>query len=81
MKSVDGLLIILMILPVTAGARGLHCPRSPQDNVRSIEYEISLAQQHHNQHRIDGLKQALADIQRQCSRSKITRAAPHPASP
>lgn len=81
MKSVDGLLIVLMILPVTADARETHCPRYPQDNINNIEYEISLARQHHNQHRIDGLKQALAGIQRQCSRSKVTRAAPHPASP
>ena len=81
MKRIDCLLIFLMILPASAIAHGHHCPQYPQESIRNIEYEISLARQHHNQHRIDGLKQALAGIQRQCSRSKDIPAAPHPESP
>lgn len=81
MKNVDCLLTVLMILPATAGACGQQSPQYFQDKIGSIEYEISLARQHHNQHRIDGLKQALADIQRQCSRSRVSHAALHPGSP
>lgn len=37
----------------------------------SIEREIGYASQHHNQHRIEGLKKALVEVQDHCSDSEL----------
>lgn len=42
-----------------------------QEKEKDIQREISYAEKHNNQHRIDGLKKALSEVKANCSDSKL----------
>ena len=42
-----------------------------QEKEQDIQREISYAEKHHNQHRIDGLNRALQEVRANCSDSKV----------
>ena len=42
-----------------------------QEKAQEIQREISFAEKHHNQNRIDGLKKALSEVQEHCSDSQL----------
>ena len=42
-----------------------------QEKEKDIQREISYAEKHNNQHRIDGLKKALSEVKAHCSDSQL----------
>lgn len=42
-----------------------------QEKEQDIQREISYAEKHNNQHRIDGLKKALSEVKDNCTDSKL----------
>ncbi|EHM49531.1 hypothetical protein HMPREF0880_01708 [Yokenella regensburgei ATCC 43003] len=42
-----------------------------KDKAQDIQREISYAEKHHNQHRVDGLKKALSEVNAHCSDSQV----------
>ena len=42
-----------------------------QEKAQDIQREISYAEKHNNQHRIDGLKKALSEVKDNCTDSKL----------
>ena len=42
-----------------------------QEKEQDIQREISYAEKHNNQHRIDGLKKALSEVKDNCTASKL----------
>ena len=42
-----------------------------QEKEQDIQREIGYAEKHNNQHRIDGLKKALSEVQAHCTDSKL----------
>ncbi|WP_294912329.1 DUF1090 family protein [Tatumella sp. UBA2305] len=73
MKIMVLLIYILMMLSATAEAKGNRCPPQYREKVAAIEHEIALAQRHHNQRRINGLKRALSELQNSCSDNEVSR--------
>ena len=60
--------LILVLSSLSASAFAISpCQATAQD----IQREISYAEKHHNQHRIDGLKRALSEVQANCSDSQL----------
>lgn len=60
--------LILVLTSLSASAFAISpCQEKEQD----IQREISYAEKHHNQNRIDGLKQALSEVRANCSDSKL----------
>ncbi|MEF3099085.1 DUF1090 domain-containing protein [Raoultella terrigena] len=66
MKHRIALLLVLTSLSSSAFAIS-PCQEKEQD----IQREISYAEKHHNQNRIDGLNKALREVQAHCSDSKL----------
>jgi len=60
------LALTLASLSASAAATSL-CQEKEQD----IQREIGYAEQHNNQHRIDGLKKALSEVKAHCTDSKL----------
>lgn len=60
------LALALASLSASAAATSL-CQEKEQD----IKREIGYAEKHNNQHRIDGLKKALSEVQAHCTDSKL----------
>ncbi|WP_087489634.1 DUF1090 family protein [Tatumella citrea] len=73
MKIMVLLICILMMLSATAEAKENRCPPQYKEKAAGIEHEITLAQRHHNQRRINGLKRALSELQTSCSDSEVSR--------
>lgn len=68
MKHRIALILVLSSLSASASAFAISpCQEKEQD----IQREISYAEKHHNQHRIDGLKRALSEVQANCSDSQL----------
>ena len=67
MKHRIALLLVLSSLSASAFAIS-PCQEKEQD----IQREISYAEKHNNQHRIDGLKKALSEVKAHCSDSQLT---------
>ncbi len=42
-----------------------------QEKEQDIQREISYAEKHHNQHRVEGLKKALSEVKANCTDSKL----------
>lgn len=60
--------LILVLSSLSASAFAISpCQEKEQD----IQREISYAEKHHNQHRIDGLKKALSEVKAHCSDSQL----------
>ncbi|TLV10600.1 DUF1090 domain-containing protein [Klebsiella indica] len=60
--------LILVLTSLSASAFAISpCQEKEQD----IQREISYAEKHHNQNRIDGLKRALSEVRANCSDSKL----------
>ena len=68
MKHRIALLLVLTSLSASALAAS-PCQEKEQD----IQREISYAEKHHNQSRIDGLNTALRQVRENCSDSKLKR--------
>jgi Protein of unknown function (DUF1090). len=66
MKYRIALTIALLSLSAAASATTL-CQEKEQD----IQREISYAEKHHNQNRINGLQKALSEVRAHCSDSKL----------
>ncbi|MEN0613363.1 DUF1090 domain-containing protein [Klebsiella indica] len=66
MKHRVALILVLTSLSTSAFAIS-PCQEKEQD----IQREISYAEKHHNQNRIDGLKRALSEVRANCSDSKL----------
>ena len=66
MKHRIALLLVLTSLSSSAFAIS-PCQEKEQD----IQREISYAEKHHNQNRIDGLNKALSEVKAHCSDSKL----------
>ncbi len=66
MKHRIALLLVLTSLSTSAFALS-PCQEKEQD----IQREISYAEKHHNQNRIDGLNKALSEVKAHCSDSKL----------
>ena len=66
MKHRIALLLVLSSLSASAFAIS-PCQEKEQD----IQREISYAEKHHNQNRIDGLNRALSEVRANCSDSKL----------
>jgi len=66
MKSRITLALALFSLSTASFAMSL-CQEKEQD----IQREISYAEKHNNQHRIDGLKKALSEVKDNCTDSKL----------
>lgn len=66
MKHRIALAITLFALSAGSYANTL-CQQKEQD----IQREISYAEKHNNQHRIDGLKKALSEVKANCTDSKL----------
>ena len=60
--------LMLLLTSVSAGAFAVSpCQEKEQD----IQREISYAEKHHNQSRIDGLNTALSQVRANCSNDKL----------
>ena len=60
--------LILVLSSLSASAFAISpCQEKEQD----IQREISYAEKHHNQNRIDGLNRALSEVRANCSDSKL----------
>jgi hypothetical protein len=66
MKYHIALIVVLGSLSTNAFASSL-C----QEKEQNIQREISYAEKHHNQHRIDGLNKALNEVRKNCSDSEL----------
>ncbi|CAM3457494.1 hypothetical protein SB6411_02524 [Klebsiella spallanzanii] len=66
MKHRIALILVLSSLSASAFAVS-PCQEKEQD----IQREISYAEKHHNQNRIDGLNRALSEVRANCSDSKL----------
>lgn len=66
MKHITALTLTLFILAPAAQASSL-CGEKEQD----IQREIGYAEQHHNPHRVEGLKKALSEVKANCTDSKL----------
>lgn len=66
MKHRIALLLVLSSLSASAFAIS-PCQEKEQD----IQREISYAEKHNNQHRIDGLKKAMSEVKAHCSDSQL----------
>lgn len=66
MKHRIALILVLSSLSTSAFAVS-PCQEKEQD----IQREISYAEKHHNQNRIDGLNRALSEVRANCSDSKL----------
>ena len=62
---------IALILVLTSLSTSAFAVSPCQEKEQDIEREISYAEKHHNQHRIDGLKRALSEVKANCSDSQI----------
>lgn len=60
--------LTVVLLSLTAGASAASLCQEKEQN---IQREISYAEKHNNQHRIDGLKKALSEVRANCSDSKL----------
>ena len=66
--------LILVLSSLSASAFAISpCQEKEQD----IQREISYAEKHHNQHRIDGLKKALSEVKAQLPNVGTTCAKPN----
>lgn len=62
------IVIALALVSLSAGAWAV----SPcQEKAQNIQREISYAEKHHNQNRIDGLKKALNEVNAHCSDRQV----------
>lgn len=62
---------IALILVLTSLSASAFAVSPCQEKEQNIQREISYAEKHHNQHRIDGLKRALSEVKANCSDSQI----------
>jgi len=65
-NSLAGWTLSLLMLSTSAQAASL-CGEKAQD----IQRQITQAEQHNNQHRVNGLKTALSELRANCSDSKL----------
>ncbi|HIG8799002.1 TPA: DUF1090 domain-containing protein [Raoultella terrigena] len=62
---------IALILVLTSLSSSAFAISPCQEKEQDIQREISYAEKHHNQNRIDGLNKALREVQAHCSDSKL----------
>ena len=62
---------IALILVLTSLSSSAFAISPCQEKEQDIQREISYAEKHHNQSRIDGLNKALREVQAHCSDSKL----------
>ena len=62
---------IALLLALTSLSASAFAASPCQEKEKSIQREISYAEKHHNQHRIDGLNRALQEVRANCSDSKV----------
>ena len=62
---------IALILVLTSLSSSAFAISPCQEKEQDIQREISYAEKHHNQHRIDGLKKALSEVKAHCSDSQL----------
>lgn len=62
---------IALLLALTSLSASAFAASPCQEKEQSIQREISYAEKHHNQHRIDGLNRALQEVRANCSDSKV----------
>ena len=62
---------IALAVSLFALSAGSYATTLCQEKEQNILKEISYAEKHHNQHRIDGLNRALQEVRANCSDSKV----------
>ncbi|MEX0529327.1 DUF1090 domain-containing protein [Raoultella terrigena] len=62
---------IALILVLTSLSSSAFAISPCQEKEQDIQREISYAEKHHNQNRIDGLNKALREVQAHCSDSQL----------
>ncbi|WP_045856708.1 DUF1090 domain-containing protein [Raoultella terrigena] len=62
---------IALILVLTSLSSSAFAISPCQEKEQDIQREISYAEKHHNQNRIDGLNKALREVQAHCSDTKL----------
>ncbi|HCB1499609.1 uncharacterized protein DUF1090 [Klebsiella oxytoca] len=62
---------IALILVLTSLSTSAFAISPCQEKEQDIQREISYAEKHHNQNRIDGLNRALSEVRANCSDSKL----------
>ncbi|EKZ6372116.1 TPA: DUF1090 domain-containing protein [Klebsiella aerogenes] len=62
---------IALLLALTSLSASAFAASPCQEKEQSIQREISYAEKHHNQHRIDGLNRALQEVRANCNDSKV----------
>ncbi|MGE0968943.1 DUF1090 domain-containing protein [Klebsiella sp. WOUb02] len=62
---------IALILVLTSLSSSAFAISPCQEKEQDIQREISYAEKHHNQNRIDGLNKALREVKAHCSDSKL----------
>jgi hypothetical protein len=62
---------IALLLALTSLSASAFASSPCQEKEQSIQREISYAEKHHNQNRIDGLNKALQEVRAHCSDSKV----------